>query len=277
MASDHHHLSYRILNKLGNWPDLQRDLSVHASPAELDQLDREGYLVREKLLDSTLLEKCRERLDRIEALESSEAKLQAEGKGGTSWGVFVRYLLHKDPSFMDLAQFEPILSVAKAMMGPLVRLRGLSARISYPKGDVVHETPMHTHLRHISTPLPRWFSQPHALEALIYLDDLNEERGTVALVPGSHKWLDLEVGDKNDYEEIELSCPAGSAVLMHANTWHQAKPTISKKRRMIILSYTPTWLRKSPYGEQPDDELTKDFLSNATREQKELLGLEGYT
>ena len=70
---------------------------------------------------------------------------------------------------------------------------------------------------------------------------------------------------------------AGSVALMHSNVWHRGGPTLSARRRMLILSYQPTWFRGSPYGIQPEDGLTKKLLENADEETKMLLGVGGYT
>ena len=197
-----------------------------------------------------------------------------------SWGIILRHLMDKDPVFLELLKYPPVLSVCRAMMGPLVRLRGLTARISFP-GAEVQETNWHQHMRVVSKPLPPWFSQPHAIDALIYLDDIDDDTGPVCIVPGSHTWLDRHP-DHQVFESIEgekiLRVPAGSVVMIHGNLWHRAMPTLRKKRRMLILGYTPTWLRKSPHGgPTPADGLTAKLLQDCDEETKELLGIGGYS
>ena len=92
--------------------------------------------------------------------------------------------MDKDPVFLELLKYPPVLSVCRVMMGPLVRLRGLTARISFP-GAELQEPNWHQHMRVVSKPLPPWFSQPHAIDALIYLDDIDDDTGPVCIVPGS--------------------------------------------------------------------------------------------
>ena len=118
-----------------------------------------------------------------------------------------------------------------------MRLRGLSARITYPGDDREHQTPWHQHLRVISNPLPPWFSRPHCIDCLIYLDDLNEDTGAVAVVPGSHDWLDKAT--PNVYGpvegEVELRVEAGGGVLIHGNLWHRGLPTLNAKTENVNL------------------------------------------
>lgn len=67
-------------------------------------------------------------------------------------------------------------------------------------------------------------------------------------------------------------------MLIHCNLCHSTLPTLRSKRRMLILSYTPTWLRKSPHGGNPPaDGLTQTFLKDADLEERMLLGIGGYT
>ena len=178
---DQHTVCYEVLNRR---PDEGRhwQIEVQATPEELAQFATSGYLVREELFQGEALERLRQALDRLEAREwepFQAAKTNAEKR---SWGRIPRHLMDKDPVFLELLKFQPALSIARAMMGPLVRLRGLSARISYPGGEQ-HETPWHQHLRVVSQPLPPWFSRPHCIDVLIYLDDLDEDTGPVCVVP----------------------------------------------------------------------------------------------
>jgi ectoine hydroxylase-related dioxygenase (phytanoyl-CoA dioxygenase family) len=273
-----HVVSYEVLNQKPNGSDRHREIDVHASVEELEQLAREGYLVREGLFQGEALCGLQNALDRLE--EAERAKFKEDPSKERSWGHIPRHLMDKDPVFLDLLKCPPVLSVARAMMGPLVRLRGLSARISYP-GPVLHETPWHQHLRVVSKPLPPWFSRPHALDALIYLDDLNAQTGAVEIVPGSHSWLDKEPPDGH-YESVdgalEVRVKAGGVVMIHSNLWHRALPTLGAKRRMLILGYTPTWLRGSPHGgEPPAGGLTQTILESDDEEGRILLGKGGYT
>ena len=275
-----HQIHYEVLNSR-NTKGNERHwaIEVHATQRELQAFDESGYLVREKLFQGHDLKRLRNALDQLEERERETRDNAVSNKRG--WGFIPRHLMDKEPVFLELLKFQPVLSIARAMMGPLVRLRGLSARISYPGEDHRQQTPWHQHLRVVSNPLPPWFSRPHCLDALIYLDDLNIDTGPVSIVPGSHNWLDREV-PTDAYEpiaeEVEICVPAGSAVLIHGNLWHRALPTLKTKRRMLILSYTPTWLRKSPHGgPQPEDGLTKSFLEEADQEEQMLLGVGGYS
>ena len=275
-------INYNVMREhLGDTP-LKREVEVQATAEELDSLDRNGFLIRESVIDSEWLESLRSAIDRLTKAEWPRHR-PAEAEGGLperSWGLIFRHLLDKDAAFHDLLTWPPALSVARAMMGPLVRLRGLSARVSFG-GKEIQDSPWHQHLRVVSNPLPPWFSSPHAIDCLIYLDELNDEKGALSVVPGSHRWLDREppkLHHESLPDEQTLRLPAGSMVIIHSNLWHRALPTLVGKRRMIILAYTPCWLRESPHGgTAPEDGLTLELLASEDPEIKELLGLEGHS
>ena len=277
MTSERHKISYEVLNRHETL-HTSTEFEVHATPEELQEFATSGYLVRERLFQGEALTRLQDALDSLEAAEWDRHRKNPPKD--RSWGIILRHLMDKDSVFLELLKYEPVLSVCRAMMGPLVRLRGLTARISFP-GAEVQETNWHQHMRVISKPLPPWFSQPHAIDALIYLDDLDDDTGPVCLMPGSHTWLDRHP-DHQVFESIEdekiLRVPAGSVVMIHSNLWHRAMPTLDKKRRMLILGYTPTWLRKSPHGgPSPTNGLTQELLQNCDEESKELLGIGGYS
>ena len=238
-----HVVEYTVLNS-GYTHETGRDwtIDVAASPAELADLAEEGYLLRERLCTGAMLEQLRTALDHLEQRESALRDRQTAGE--RSWGFLPRHLMDKDPAFLAL------------------------------------QTTWHRHLRVVSNPLPPWFAQPHCLDALIYLDDLNNATGPIAVMPGSHRWLDRDA--PSGYEPLPgeqvFRLRAGDAILMHGNLWHRALPTVSARRRMLILSYTPSWLRRSPHhGPRPEAGLTTAFLEDADLEGRMLLGEGGYS
>ncbi len=234
MPINRHKIAYQVLNR---HEDLHYppEFEVHATPEELQDFAASGYLIRKRLFQGEALTRLQEATDTLEAAEWDRHRKNRPKN--SSWGIILRHLMDKDPVFLELLKYPPVLSVCRTMMGPLVRLRGLTARISFP-GAEVQETNWLQHMRVVSKPLPPWFSQPHAIDALIYLDDIDDDTGPVCIVPGSHTWLDRHP-DHQIFESIKgekvLRVPAGSVVMIHGNLWHRAMPTLRKKRRMLIL------------------------------------------
>jgi ectoine hydroxylase-related dioxygenase (phytanoyl-CoA dioxygenase family) len=251
-------------------------VEVHASSDEVQRLEEEGFVVRERLLPPALLYELSEAADSIEAQE-----LQTREVGqGSFGGLFTRNIVDRHPAFLKLLDYEPLLSVARLTLGPQVQLHGSVLRVSYPDlpGQGVE---WHFHQRVVPDPLPSFFFRPVVLDNLIYLDDLTLEAGPLAVLPRTHlKDEDLPSGDNEDKpEQVVVTCPAGSVVTSHSGLWHKAFPTQANggKRRLIIWGYSPVWMKQidkpsagAGYG------LTDRLIANANEQTRELLGLSGY-
>jgi ectoine hydroxylase-related dioxygenase (phytanoyl-CoA dioxygenase family) len=268
-------IPYRVLSQY--LATKERNVAVHATPQEIQQLVNQGYLVRERLLTEASLEQLRTALDEVEAVEHAGKTVTGKGFGG----LFMRHLSDKHPIFCEMVKFAPTLSVARAVLGPLVQIRGFSARISYPN-EPNQETQWHIHQQVISDPLPPFFVHPHGLDCLLYLDELNDANGPLTFLPASH-WNTRYHTASEDFEDkpgqIVVKVPAGSCIIIHSNLWHRALPTQpeGRKRRLIIITYTPTWMKQAPYGFKPQNGLTNRLLEAGDEEARELLGLGGYT
>lgn len=268
-------IPYRVLSQY--LATKERNVEVHATPQEIQQLVNQGYLVRERLLTEQSLEQLRNALDEVEAQERAGKNVTGKGFGG----LFLRHLPDKHPVFCEMVKFAPTLSVARAVLGPLVQLRGFSARISYPN-EPNQETQWHIHQQVISDPLPPFFVHPHGVDCLLYLDELNDANGPLTFLPASH-WNTRYHTPNQDFEDkpgqVVVKAPAGSCIIIHSNLWHRALPTLpeGKKRRLLIITYTPTWMKRAPYGVQPEHGLTGALLQSGDEEARELLGVGGYT
>jgi ectoine hydroxylase-related dioxygenase (phytanoyl-CoA dioxygenase family) len=268
-------LTYHLSEQMTKQP--VRQVHVYATPEEIQHLVEQGYLIRERLFQGEQLERLRAALDEVEAQERKEKNVSNRGFGG----LFLRHLMDKHPVFLEMLKFQPTLSIARAVLGPLVQIRGLSARISYPD-EPNQEVQWHIHQNVVPDPTPPFFVHPHAIDCLIYLDDLTDDNGPLCFLPGSHSDLkmDLPMHDFQDLPgQVLVKVPAGSCVIIHSNLWHRALPTRSTggKRRLLLFTYVPTWMRQAPYGVKPQHGLTEELLTDADEETRELLGLGGYT
>jgi ectoine hydroxylase-related dioxygenase (phytanoyl-CoA dioxygenase family) len=269
-----HTLTYHIRNS--RRADTRREIDVHATPEELERFRTDGYLVREKLFGAEQVERLRTALGEV---------MEREHPGGldglAEWqrrdGVYMRHLMDKHPTFLELFRFEPTLSVARAVLGPQVQVQPLTSRISFP--DEAHRgTTWHFHQRVIPDPIPPFFTRPHVLDCLIYLDDVTDENGPLSVVPGTHLRIEEDLVD--DYSEglpgaVTLRPSAGSCVMIHGATWHRAHPTTPRWdgiRRLLILPYSASWLKLPSYGVRPADGLLNTLREGADAETKELLG-----
>lgn len=280
-AGRRHELTYRLRNH--DLDDPARRVEVHASREEIAAFARDGYLVRERLIAGEGLERLRAALDEVARAErEADEWVTSDGVSASRrfGGLFLRHLMDKHEAFLDLLRFESVLSVARAMLGPQIQVRGLSARIVYPE-QPEQETHWHFHQRLIPDPIPPFFSRPHTIDALIYLDATDDANGPLVVVPGSHERIgeDLPAGEFGALPGQEvLRLPPGSVVLCHGALWHRALPNRPEGtvRRLLLLGYGPAWMKPSIYGVRPEHGLTRGLLAGADEETRELLGESGY-
>lgn len=274
-----HRRTYRIRSHRVHL-DPPRVLDVHATPEEVAQLEREGYVVRERLVAGDLLERLRRAADDVEAEEL--AKGHKPGESGGFGGLFVRSLIDRHPVFLEtLLKFDPLLSVARAVLGPQVQIHASVLRVSYP-GLENQGVEWHFHQRVVPDPEPAFFFRPVVLDNLIYLDDITEATGPLVVLPRTHLVNeDLPSGDFSDKPgQVAVPVPAGSVVTSHSSLWHKALPTLpgGTKRRLLILGYSPVWMKQidRPAVAGCGGGLTDALKDSPDAETRELLGLSGY-
>lgn len=266
---------YRIDYNIHGHFDPHRSVEVHATPDEIAQFAAGGYLVRERLFSNEQTERLKAALDALAEEESGDIGISRSRSFG---GLFLRHLMDKRPEFLELFRFAPTLSIARAMLGPQVQVLPMTARISFPD-QPNQETEWHFHQRVVPEPLPPFFSRPHVIDCLIYLDDLNEANGALRVVPGTHHRIhdDIPAADRwGDLEgQVTLQLPAGSCVMIHGCLWHRALPTTPEGtiRRLLILPYAASWLKLPSYGKRPENGLMQPLYEDADQETRELLGV----
>ena len=271
-----HTIRYRVRDDHKGNPE--REVEVLATPEEIRTFARDGYLVRERLVPMEHVERLRAAFD-----ETVTRDDRLETKGGKRFGgVFMRHMMDKHPAFLDFLNFPPTLSVARALFGPYVQMRGFTGRVCYPDAPE-QETVWHFHQRLISDPLPPLLCRPHTMDVLLYLDDIDDLNGPLCVVPGSHNWLDQDLS-ASDFEDkpgqVVIRVPAGSCVMAHGALWHRSLPTKPgcTIRRLLLFGYGPAWMKPSIYGKKPEDGLTTQQLQSPDldEETRELLGLSGF-
>jgi hypothetical protein len=271
-----HTIHCRVRDYDKGFPD--RDVEALATPEEIQAFAKDGYMVRERLLPMSEVERLRDAFDSIIPMDQRPEK----GGGRNFGGIFIRHMMDRHPAFLEFLKFPPTLSIARAVFGSYVNLRGFTGRVCFPD-DPGQETEWHFHQRVIPDPLPPFFMRPQTIDVLLYLDDITDANGPLQVVPGSHLRIETDL-QKNDFEEkpgqVTFTLPAGSAVFAHGSLWHRSLPTQPgcTMRRLLLFGYGPGWMKPSIYGEKPKDGLTFKLLQdpNLDEESKELLGVAGY-
>lgn len=257
----------------------RRVVDACATAGELKAFEADGFLLRPAFFQGAELEALRAGIDAVAAAELRQ-RATAPGASRRFGGLFVRQLMDLHPTFHMFLDCAPLLGVARAMLGPQVWIRDTVARVTQP-GDPNQETEWHFHQRVVPQPLPPWFPFPHIVDALVYLDDLDDATGPLCVVPGTHKQIHERVAEECYAElpgQVKLNVPAGSVVFIHGNLWHRAMPTLpaGSRRRLVIVGFAPVWMKAPPHGQIKTDGLLARLAAQAGHEQREVMGCEGY-
>jgi ectoine hydroxylase-related dioxygenase (phytanoyl-CoA dioxygenase family) len=171
-----HTIHYRVRDYDKGFP--ARDVEVLATPEEIQAFTKDGYMVRERLLPMSEVERLRDAFDSIIPMD------QRPEKGARNFGgIFMRHMMDKHPAFLEFLKFPPTLSIARAVFGSYVNLRGFTGRVCFPD-DPGQETEWHFHQRVIPDPRAPVFMRPQTIDVLLYLDDITEVNGPLQVVPG---------------------------------------------------------------------------------------------
>jgi len=240
-TADRHTIRYRVLNPVEGNPE--HEVTVLATAAEIDALVDDGYFVREGWFSAEQLSTFAGSLDGIADAERTTPDPRVAEYGG--W-QYLRFLERKHPMFAALPRFEPLVTIAKAVLGPVLRLDEVVGKYGHPKvaGQFV---PWHIHMRLIPVPAPPFFSYPHAIHVFLNIDPIDAENGQFCLLPGSHRFT-RKIYRQDDVADLDgqriLSLPAGSCLVMHANLWHRTTTSTAHggPRRVLLFGYMPAWM-----------------------------------
>ena len=193
---------------------------------------RHGYLIVEGHLPPARLAAVRGAVEALYAGEGARA-----GWEQPAVAPFVRRLCNlfsKGERFVELATDPLVLEYAELVIGRPVRWHAMNAHDPLPGHRHAHQA--------IHADRQSWPQTPAYFNVLWALDDITAENGATRLVPGSHRrpfppavLSDLRAPVAG---EVLAVCPAGSAIMLHGDTWHGARANHTNgPRRMLHLGY----------------------------------------
>jgi len=177
-------------------------------------------------------------------------------------------LVNKGPQFLDCLRVEPVLEAVRHVIGPQVRLSSLNYRAARPGGGL-----QVLHVDWDEAVPPGTF---HACNCIFMLDDFEQSNGATRVVPETHllgtRPLDALPDPLADHpDQIVVSAPAGSALVLNAHVWHGGTKNHTRHLRRALQCYLvragfPTQLAQRDY-------LRPETADRLTPELEVLLGL----
>jgi ectoine hydroxylase-related dioxygenase (phytanoyl-CoA dioxygenase family) len=206
------------------------------TPVERGQLDRDGYLVLENFMGRPLLEELRERVELLFLMEGEQAGAEFKQEEQTRR---LANLVDKGDVFGRAIAMPDILERVAHILGPEFKLSSLNVRSANPHSTWVQ--PLHCDMGALRDEKGYWVAN-----TVWMLDDFTAENGAVRAIPGSHRWAKLPQDVLPDPtaphpDEILVTGPAGTVVVMNAHMWHGGTANRTGRPRCAMHGFYARW------------------------------------
>lgn len=250
------------------------------------KLDEDGYFVVENVFSPEEVAEMRAEIDRLSGIEGEFGGHEVHIEPGAPR---LSNLFNKSPAFDRLLACAPTLAAAAYLLGE-IRVYSLNARNpSQGQGQQM----LHSDVPRVSP--TDW----RVVNSMVVLDDMDETNGATRLVPGSHKWVPINVPDVNMAEvkkvevrpedqaimpkdpmaphpqEIKVVAKAGSVAVINGHIWHGGTKNDSGRARRLL--HLAIGRRDLPQQLNEREHLTPELAERADASQKFLLDIEGAT
>lgn len=211
---------------------MEFDTFILMTTAERDSLDSFGYVVLKKFLDSETLEQVRGRVEKLYEAEGENAGSEFRKEAGSRR---LANLVDKGEIFQHLIAMPRILELVRHVLGDRFKLSSFNARSANPYSN----EPQPLHCDAAALPDERGF---WVCNTIWLLDDFTPENGATRVIPGSQKWAQLPQDVLSDPvaphpQEILLTAPAGSVVVMNTHAWHGGTANHTPNHRRALHAF----------------------------------------
>ncbi len=185
------------------------------TPNQIEQLDGDGFVVLTGFMGDALLRELRQRIDELFEEEGEAAGSEFKQEEQTRR---LANLVDKGEVFQRVIAAPRILGLVAHVLGPELKLSSLNVRSANPNSTAVQ--PLHADMGAIADEKGYW-----VCNTVWMLDAFTEQNGAIRAVPGSHRWGKLPQTELADPtaphpDEVIITAPAGTVVVMNAHMWH---------------------------------------------------------
>ena len=196
------------------------------------QLDTLGYVVLPGFVPTPLLSELRQRLDALFVVEGEAAGREFRQEAGAQR---LANLMDKGEVFGRVVADPAILEMVGQVLGNDFKLSSLNARSANPLN--ASSQPLHADGGGIADERGYW-----VCNAVWMIDEFTAENGAIRAVPGSHTWKQLPQQVRANPaeahpDEVLVTGPAGTVVVMNAHTWHGGTENRTARPRCALHSF----------------------------------------
>lgn len=200
--------------------------------AERNSLDHRGYVVVENVLAPDVLDEVRNRIEELYTAEGENAGAEFRKEPGSRR---LANLVDKGEIFERLITVPRVLELVGHVLGSRFKLSSFNARSANPNGTEAQ--PLHCDAAAIPDKSGYW-----VCNTIWLLDDFTPQNGATRIVPGSHKWRKLPQEALADPaashpEEVLVTGPAGSVVVMNTHAWHGGTANRTANHRRALHAF----------------------------------------
>jgi hypothetical protein len=254
------------------------------TPEQKALLDEQGYFVVPDVFTPDEVAEMKAEWDRLRGIEGELGGHEVHIEPGAPR---LSNLFNKSPAFDRLLRCHPTLAAAHYLLGE-IRVYSLNGRNPL-KGEgqqLLHSDVPRVHATD-------W----RVINSMVMLDDMTPDNGPTRVVPGSHKWVPINVPDVNMAEvkeivvtpedraimptdpkaphpkEVRLTGKAGSVAVINGHIWHGGTRNDSGASRRAL--HLAIGRRDLPQQLNEREHLTDALFQRSTPPQRFLLDIEG--
>lgn len=203
------------------------------TPEEKGRIDRDGYIIFERLFTRATAKRLADQLDELAAIEGEKAGTDFHTEPGT---VRLGNLMNKTEAFDILYLHPKVLAVVDYMTHGNFGISSVTGRAAMPGEGAqgFHVDFKHQNEQGVWVP-----SAGISANALLACDDFTEANGATRLVPGTYLCgkapEDVMKNPKDPHpDEKRFIVPAGSVLIIDGATWHSGTRNTTDKPRHIV-------------------------------------------
>lgn len=229
--------------------------TVAITELQKQDLDELGYTILPGFMSADFHRRLASRIEELFETEGENAGSEFRKEEGARR---LANLCNKGDVFLEVVTNPQLLALMEAVLGEDFKLSSLNARSADPLSD--SPQPLHVDMGGLPDERGPW-----VCNSVWLIDEFTSENGALRAVPRSHKWgkrpQEVMEDPKGGHpDEVLITAPAGTLVIMNAHLWHGGSGNRTQRPRTALHAF---YCR----GDKPQQQFQKRLLDNEVLER----------